>query len=357
MTSIRSQNAALQASLNLRGERGWDDVQPRLRNPPRFVKQRGFNFARYYQEVDILMRAVPLVTGIFIILSLLMTMTVGCSQQSLPATFTDDMGREVTIKGIPEQIVSHVPGITETLFALGLGEKVVGVSDYCDYPEEAKLKPSVGNYFNPSIENIVALDPDLVLTDGHSEGIKQLDSLGITYVVLEPKDIDGILKDFELLGKITGREKEANKLIKDMQERMSYVKARVEGAPRPKVFYIIDATDLNNPWTAGPGSFINSLITMAGGENIGAKAGSAWAKMSIEEVVNSDPDIIILPTKHGTAFTPPEALKGHPAWQKITAVKRGRIFTIDDDLVSRYGPRIILGLEEMAKIIHPELFK
>jgi iron complex transport system substrate-binding protein len=267
------------------------------------------------------------------------------------------MGRQVTIKGIPGRIVSHVPGITEILYALELEEKVVGVSDYCDYPEEAKLKPSVGNYFNPSIENIVALNPDLVLTDGHSEGIKQLDNLGITYMVIDPKDIDGILRDIELVAKVTNSEDRAGKLIKDMRERMAYVMTRVEGAPRPKVFYIIDATDLNNPWTAGLGSFIDSLITMAGGENIGAKAGSAWAKMSIEEVVNSDPDIIILPTKHGTAFTPPEALKGHPTWQKITAVKGGRIFTIDDDLVSRYGPRIILGLEEMAKIIHPELFK
>ena len=303
------------------------------------------------------MKVVRLAIGIFIILSLLITMTVGCNQPSLSATFVDDMGREITIKGIPERIISHVPGITEILYALELEEKVIGVSDYCDYPEEAKLKPSVGNYFNPSIENIVALDPDLVLTDGHSEGIKQLDSLGITYMVIDPKDIDGILRDIELVAKVTNSEDRAGKLIKDMRERMAYVMTRVEGAPRPKVFYIIDATDLNNPWTAGPGSFIDSLITMAGGENIGAKAGSAWAKMSIEEVVNSDPDIIILPTKHGTAFTPPEALKGHPTWQKITAVKGGRIFTIDDDLVSRYGPRIILGLEEMAKIIHPELFK
>jgi iron complex transport system substrate-binding protein len=297
------------------------------------------------------------VFSIFIILSSLISVPQGYSHQALPVTFTDDMGRQVTIEQIPKRIISHVPAITEILFALGLGDKVVGVSDYCDYPEEAKLKPSVGNYFNPSIEKIVALEPDLVLTDGHSESIKQLDSLGITYVVIDPKDFDGIFRDFELLGKITGSEKEANKLVEDMQERMSYVMTRVEGAPRPKVFYIIDATDLNNPWTAGPGSFIDSLITMAGGENIGAKAGSAWVQMSIEEVVNSDPDIIILPAHHGTAFTSSEALEQHPAWQEITAVKQGRIFTIDDDLVSRYGPRIILGLEEMAKIIHPELFE
>ncbi len=271
-------------------------------------------------------------------------------------TITDDLDREVYIDGVPQRIVSHVPSITETIFALGLAEKVVGVSDYCDYPEEARSKPSIGDYFNPSIESIVELDPDLVLTDGHSEGIKQLDSLGITYMVIDPKDIDGIFKDIELLGKVTDTEKEAEKLIKDMQKRISYVIAQVEDAPRLKVFYIIDATDLNNPWTAGPGSLIDSLITMAGGENIAAKAQAAWVQFSLEAVIASDPEIIILPVKHGTAFTPPEALKEHPVWGQTTAVKEGRIFTIDADLIDRPGPRIVQGLEEIARIIHPELF-
>jgi len=294
---------------------------------------------------------------IIMLLSLSVIMFAGCQQQFQPGTFIDDMGREVRIEKVPQRIVSHVPSITETLFALGLEERVVGVSDYCDYPEEAKLKPSVGNYFNPSIEMIVALEPDLVLTDGYSESIKGFEGLGITFFVIDPKDIDGILKDIELLGKITGTEKKANQLISDMRHRIARISARVEGVPRVRVFYVFDATDLNNPWTAGPGSFIDSLITMAGGENIAAKALAPWAQFSIEEVVNSDPQIIVMPAKHGTAFTPPEVLKEHPAWHGITAVKQGKIFTIDDDLVSRSGPRIVLGLEEMAKIIHPELFK
>ena len=271
-------------------------------------------------------------------------------------TITDDLDRTVSINGLPQRIVSHVPSITETLFALGADEKVVGVSDYCDYPEEARLKPSVGAYFNPSMENIVALDPGLVLTDGHSESIKSLDNLGITYLVVDPRDIDGIFRDIELLGKVTDTNKEAEKLIKNMQKRISYVSARVEGAPRLKVFYVIDATEPSNPWTAGPGSIIDSLITMAGGENIGAKALSPWASFSIEQIVSSDPEIIILPTKHGTAFTSAEVLRGHPAWQETTAVKQNRIYVIDGDLVDRTGPRIVDGLEEFARIIHPELF-
>ena len=293
------------------------------------------------------------------LLSLLVSMVAGCQPQFQPGTYTDDMGREVSIDEIPQRIVSHVPPITETLFVLGLRERVVGVSDYCDYPEEAKLKPSVGNYFNPSIERIVELEPDLVLTDGHSHNIKQLDELEppITYMVIDPKDIEGIFKDLELLGKVTGTEREAQKLIRDMKKDMADVLNRVKGAPRVRVLYIIDATDPSNPWTAGPGSFVDALITMAGGENVAAQAQGAWVKFSIEAIVDSDPEIIILPAKHGTAFTSPEVLKGYSAWRGITAVKQDSIRIIDGDLVEGYGPRIIQGLEEIAKIIHPELFE
>jgi iron complex transport system substrate-binding protein len=142
-----------------------------------------------------------------------------------------------------------------------------------------------------------------------------------------------------------------------MQASIAQLLALVEGAPRPRVLFIIDATDLTFPWTAGSGSFIDSFITMAGGENIAAQAQGAWIQLSIEEIVNADPEIIILPAKHGTAFTSPEALMEYPAWQGTTAVKEGKIFIIDDDLVSRSGPRIIQGLEELARIFHPELFE
>jgi iron complex transport system substrate-binding protein len=294
-----------------------------------------------------------------VLLSLLVSMTIGCQAEFTPGTYTDDMGREVAINEVPQRIVSHVPSITEMLFALGVGERVVGVSDYCDYPEAAESKTSVGNYFNPSLENTVALEPDLVLTDGHSESVIQLDELEppINYMVIDPRDIDGVFKDLELLGKVTGSEGAAEALIESMQDSIANVLALVEGAPRPRVLFIIDATDLAFPWTAGQGSFVDAFITMAGGENIAAQTESAWVQLSIEEIVNADPEIIILPAKHGTAFTSPETLIEHPVWQGTTAVKEGKIFIIDDDLVSRSGPRIIQGLEELARIIHPELFE
>jgi iron complex transport system substrate-binding protein len=295
---------------------------------------------------------------IFVVLLSLLVGLVGCHQSHFqPGTYTDDMGRAISIEKSPERIVSHVPSITEILFALGLGDRIVGVSDFCDYPEEAKSKPSVGNYFNPSIERIVALNPDLVLTDGHSEGVKQLDSLGIALLVIDPKDFDGIFRDIELIGQATGTEARAKKLADQMKADVARITNQVKGAQKVKAFYVIDATDLNNPWTAGPGSFVDSLINMAGGENVAAKAVAPWVQFSIEQLVNADPEVIILPAKHGTAFTTPEELQGHPAWRQITAVKQGRIHTIDSDLVDRYGPRIVQGLEEIAKILHPELFE
>ncbi len=297
--------------------------------------------------------------GIFVaLLSLLVTMTTGCQPQFHPGTFTDDMGREVSIDKIPQRIVSHVPSITETLFALDLGERVVGVSDYCNYPPEAGLKPSVGNYFNPSIETIIAQDPDLVITDGYSEGlIPQLENLGVTCVVINPEDMDGILKDIELLGRITGAEGRAREVIKSMRDRILRVTTAAEDAPRVRVFYTFATTNLSNPWTAGPGSFADSLITMAGGENIAANAQSAWVQFSIEALCHADPEVILVDASHGTAVMSEETLRAHPAWRELTAVKQGRVHIIDGDLVNRSGPRIVQGLEEIAKIIHPELFE
>ncbi len=304
------------------------------------------------------MRRMQLVIGIFIILSLLITMTIGCSPQTIPGTFTDDLGRTITVDKIPQRIVSHVPSITEILFALELGEKIVGVSEYGDYPEAAKTKTKVGGLVNPSIEKIVDLDPDLVLTNGSVEYLMpQLDSLGITYIVLYPNDVDGILKNIELVGKVTGADKKAKEVIRDMQDRILQITTKVKDAPRVKVFYTFATTDLNNPWTAGPGSFVDSLITMAGGENIAAKAMAPWIQFSIEEVIAADPDVIIVDAAMGSAVTPIAELKKHPVWRKIAAVKQGRTYPIDGDLVNRPGPRIVQGLEEMAKIIHPELFE
>jgi len=293
-----------------------------------------------------------------VLLSLFISIVAGCQPQFQPGTYTDDMGRAVTIDQVPQRIVSFGPNITEILFALGLEEKVVGVSNYCDYPEAAKLKPKIGDAFNPSLEKIIALEPDLVLTVKQEQLNSELDALGVKFMVLDPKDIDDILKDIELLGRVTGSEKSADKLVKDMQDSISQVSTMMEGVPKVRVFFIVDATDPTLPWTAGTGSFIGALITMAGGENIAAKAPGAWVQFSLEQIVSSDPEVIIIQTMTGGIPTiSKEELEEHPVWGEMTAVKQGNICFINGDLVSRAGPRIVQGLEEMAKTIHPELFE
>lgn len=292
------------------------------------------------------------------LLILLIASAVACTgTTSSPGTIIDDMDREIHLKSMPQRIVSHVPSITETLYALGLGDKIVGVSDYCDYPEEAKTKPKVGGYYTPNIEVIVSMNPDLVLTDGHVDEISNLESLGVTFAVIQPNTIDDILKDIELLGNLTGQQEKASELINDMQSRVDKFVATVSGAPHPRVFYVFDATDTTKPWTAGPGSFADALIEIAGGKNVAASAQGAWIQLNIEELVNSDPEIIIVDSMMGTAVISPDEIKELPGWKDTTAVKQNNIFVVNGDLVNRTGPRIVQGLEAIARIIHPELFQ
>jgi len=292
------------------------------------------------------------------LLSLFLCLVPACQPQFQAGTYTDDRGRAVSISQVPRRIVSHVPGITEILFALDLGQRVAGVSDYCNYPEEARLKEKVGGFWNPSVERIVALGADLVLTNGSNEQLMiQLGSLGITYLVIDPTDIEGVLRNIELVGRVTGAEARAGWLVADMNARMSAVRQRVKAAPRVRAFYTFATADLNNPWTAGPGSFIDSVITMAGGENIAASAKAPYVKLSIEELVSADPEVIIVDVSHGSAVTPVAELRKHPVWRQIRAVREDRVYPIDGDVVNRPGPRIIQALEEMARFLHPELFK
>lgn len=293
-----------------------------------------------------------------IIFSLLGGTVTGCQPQFQPGTYTDDLDRQVDISEVPERIVSFGPSITEILFALGLEDNVVGVSDFCDYPEAAKSKEKIGSAFSPSIEKVVALEPDLVVTVKHEQFNSDLDSLGIKFIVLSPEDVRSIMDSISLAGEVTGKAKESKQLVGDMEAIISRVAARVEDAPKVKVFFIVDATDPNNPWTSGPGSFIDDIINMAGGENVAADAAGAWVQISTEEIVNSDPDIIIIQTMTGGIPTvSKEVLQEHLVWKQMTAVTQDRIYFIDGDIVSRPGPRIVQGLEEMARIIHPELFE
>ncbi len=276
-----------------------------------------------------------------------------------PISVVDDAGRTVEMAETPQRIISLAPSNTEILFALDLGNKVVGVTDFCDYPEEAQAIEKVGG-LEYNLEKIVALDPDLVLAIGGSpaqvEKATEMEKLDLTVLVLEPGDVEGIMDNIELVGKATGAEKEADELVAQMRTRFDDITAKAKGAASsPKVFFELDATDPSKPYTPGPGSFIDALITLAGGSNIGASAKMQWVQLSTEDIIAQDPDIIVLgDANYGVTV---EMVKERPGWGVISAVQNDAIYPIDDVLVSRPGPRIIDGLESLARIIHPELFE
>ncbi len=306
------------------------------------------------------------------LLALLIVALAGCAGAKTPeasepavteapelVSVVDDAGRTVEIVRNPQRLISLAPSNTEILFALGLGDKVVGVTDFCDYPEEAQAIEKVGG-MEHNLEKIVALDPDLIVAIGGSpaqvEKATEMEKLGLTVLVLDPGDIEGIMANVELVGKATGAEKEASQLAAQMRKRFDDITTKAkEAGSRPKVFFELDATDPSKPYTPGPGSFIDALISLAGGSNIGASAKMQWAQLSTEEIIAQDPELIILgDVNYGVTI---EMVKERPGWSVIAAVKNGAIYPIDDILISRPGPRIIDGLEDLARIIHPELFE
>ncbi len=292
-----------------------------------------------------------------IITCTMLGLLAACKPQFQPGSYTDDMGRQVNIEEVPERIVSFGASVTEILFALGLEDKVVGVDMYSDYPEGAASKPYVGDAWNPSIESIVALEPDLIVTVESEQLTGNLNDLGLTYIVLDPENFYNIADDFRLVGEVTGKKTEGEQMAEDIEEAIDDVTERVQGADRPKVFFIVDANDPNKPWTSGSLSFIHDIITIAGGENIAAWVADDFVEISIEEIVDAEPDIIVVQTWGGGIPTiTAEELEEHIIWQQLEAVQEGRIYFIDGDLISRFGPRIVQALEQMASIIHPELF-
>ena len=230
-------------------------------------------------------------------LSTLLTMAVGCSSNKPAASLTDDLGRTLDLKGVPQKIVSLAPSNTEILFALGLGSKVVGTDDDSDYPAAATTLPHVGSgYPSFSIETIVSLKPDMVVAFGYTlpDYVTKLESLGIPVVVLAPKDVNGVMSDITLIGKITGATAQAKTLTTSMQSTLNTVEAKIKGVTDPRVLWEFDGTDPSNPWVAGPGSFNDALITLAGGQDVGASGPTSSWQMSTEDIIKADPQIIIL---------------------------------------------------------------
>jgi iron complex transport system substrate-binding protein len=263
----------------------------------------------------------------------------------------DDLGRLVAIKGTPQRIVSLAPSNTETLFALGLGDKVVGVTDWCDYPPEALNKTKVGGFATPSVEKIVALNPDLILAkEGNPiEVINTLAGLGLTVFGIKTTDLDDLLNDIRRAGEITDKELEAAAVTSEMANKIQAVTNRTEELEvRLRVFYIIWHDPL---WTAGAGTFIHELIEKGGGVNIFQNL-KGYPRISIEDVIALNPEIIISsewPAVYEWALNATELAI-------TSAGQTGRIFTVEDALVMRPGPRLVTGLEWFAHFIQPDIF-
>jgi iron complex transport system substrate-binding protein len=307
-------------------------------------------------------------TGIIcLVAALFLSFLVACTNApktapSSPASITDQPGKNITFKTPPQRIVSLAPSNTEILFALGLGDRVVGRTDYDNYPPEAKQKPSIGGFSTPNIEEVVAKSPDLVLAASiHAKKVvPQLEAMGLTVLTLNPKTIDEVLEAIMLVGKVTGKEKEAQTLISNMQQRIKAVTDKTGGLSleqKPSTCFVVWHDPL---MIANRGTLQDELIEKAGGRNnVGALSSkSGYADISLETFIAASPTVVIVGVGMGEGEDKPlQFIKTESRLKDTDARKNNRVYAINQDLAGRAGPRIVDALEQFAGYIHPELFK
>lgn len=274
-------------------------------------------------------------------------------------TLIDGLGRTVTLPGPAQRVVSMAPSNTEILFAVGAGSQVVGRDQLSDYPGAVQAITDIGSTFDAlDTETIVSLKPDLILAAeiNTSAQVKSLTDLGLTvYYLKNPTTLDGMYANMQIVAKLTGHDSEADAAIQQLKARVAAVDAKVASVTdRPTVFYELDSTDPAKPYTAGKGTFLTLLLERAGGRNIAGNI-DGYPQLSLEQVVAADPDFIILgDSAYGAT---PESMASRPGWGNLRAVQDHQVYPFDDNLASRPGPRLVDGLEQLAKLLHPELFQ
>jgi iron complex transport system substrate-binding protein len=292
-------------------------------------------------------------TGRTVLLLALIVAGLGAGARvSAAGEVTDMLGRRVRIPDHPARIVSLAPSITETVFVLGEGDRLIGVTDYCDYPPEATRKARIGGISNPNFEAILALRPDLVIATSESnyaDHVERLVSLGLPVYVVRPVDWETVLESIERIGDVLGRDAVGRAEVATMRRDADAIGRAVAGSPRPRVLYVVWPNPLIAP---GRDTLINDLIRRAGGDSVTGDEPLLYPRLSLETVVERRPDRIIV-GRHGQE-TVEELLRGWERLGSVTAVREGRVYGVDGNLVHRPGPRMVEALRALARVIHPE---
>lgn len=267
-------------------------------------------------------------------------------------TVTDMLGRPVVLPAAPQRLVSLVPSATEMLFALGADARLVGVTDYCDHPPAARRKPSVGGMLAPAMETILSLRPDLVIaTDAgfRRETFAQMERLGLPVYLVRASRLADVFDVAARLGDLTGRAEAARALAAGLERRLDGVRRTVQGRPRPRVLYVLWADPLVVP---GRGALVTELIALAGGDSVSASEPGEYPRLGLEAAIARAPEVIVL-AQHG-GRTEPIAMARWERLDVLPAVRAGRVHAADGDLLHRYGPRVVVGVEILARLFHPE---
>jgi len=283
-----------------------------------------------------------------------MAALLACPVSSPCTTFEDVLGRQVSLARDPMRIVPLAPNLTEILYYLGLEDRIVGVTDFSYYPAAALEKPRVGSYINLNVEKIISLSPELVIgiSDGNSSGdLELLEQAGIPVFIVNPRNVESVIASVARIGRVCGILEKADSMVVELTRRFEAVRSALQSQKKPLVFLQINSVPI---MTVNKTTFHNDLIRLAGGVNMTADEPMTYPRISVEEVIRKEPDVIIISSmERGGRFE--TAKKNWMQWTSIPAVKNKRVHLIDSDLIDRPSPRIIDGLEAMARIIHPEV--
>ncbi|MGI2336765.1 MAG: ABC transporter substrate-binding protein [Dehalogenimonas sp.] len=281
------------------------------------------------------------------------------AETTYPLTITDQLGRTVTVNSEPQRIISLAPSNTEIVYALGLQDKLVGVTTYCNFPEAALDKPKVGGFSTVDAELITAAQPDLIIAANIHAGkvIPQLEGLGFVVIALSPTNLNEVLEAIEMVGKVTNTNEVKQELVTNLSGRIDAVISKISTLSQSqftRTFYIVWHDPLQ---TIGSTSFIHSLIGTAGGVNIAGDINEKYPKISLESVIGQDPQVIIAQIGMGSGEDAPLVYaQTEPLLTNLSARENNQVYGVISDVVGRPGPRVVDALEQLAKILHPELF-